>query len=63
MRLDAEAPGSKPRVHVGARVSVPGGNLETVAPWPPAADGQQSSASASRLGTPAREGWGVVECG
>ena len=39
------------------------GNVERVAPWPPATDGQHPSASGSRMGTPTREGWGVVECG
>ena len=64
VRVDPEAPGSMARVHVGSRVSGTRGNVETVAPWPPAADGGQPSASGSRVGTLARKGWGkwnVVE--
>ena len=63
VRVDPEAPGSKARVHVGSRVSGTRENVETVAPWPPPADGRQPSASGSRVGTQAREGWRVMECG
>ena len=63
VRADPEVPGSRAGVHVGSRVSGTWGNVETVPPWPPAADGQHPSTSGSRVGTPAREGWGVVKCG
>ena len=63
VRADSEAPGSRAGVHVSSRVSATWGNVDTVAPWPRAADGRQRTASGSRVGTPAREGWGVVECG
>ena len=61
--IDLEIPGSMARVHVGSRVSKTRGNVERVAPWPPAVDGRHPSASRSRVGTPTREVWGVVECG
>ena len=63
VRVDPEAPGSMRGVHVGSPVRGTRGNVETVAPKPPAADGRKPIASGSQVGTPAREGWGVVECG
>ena len=63
VRADPEAPASRAGVRVGSRVSGTRGNVEKVAPWPPAADGRQLSTSGSRVGTPAREGWGEVEFG
>ena len=56
VRVDLEIPGSMASVHVGSRVSGTRGNVERVAPWPPAVDGRQPSASGSRVGTQAREG-------
>ena len=63
VRADVEAPSSRARVHVGSRMSGTPGNVETVAPWPPAADGRHAITSRRRVGTPTRERWGVVECG
>ena len=63
VRVDPEVPGSMAGVPVGSRVSGTWGNVERVAPWPPAADGRHTSAFGSRVGTPTREGSGVVECG
>ena len=37
VRADPESPGSRAGVHVGSSVSGTWGNVETVAPWPPAA--------------------------
>ena len=61
--VDTEAHGAKALVHVGSGVSGTRGNVEKVTPWPPAADVRKPSASGSRVGTPAPERWGVVECG
>ena len=52
---DPEARGSRARVRVQSLVRGTWGNVETVAPWPPAADGRQPSTSVSRVGTPACE--------
>ena len=59
VRIDPETSGSTAGVQVGSHVKGTRGNVETVAPWPPAADEQQSGGSGSRVGTPANV---RVEC-